>query len=98
MYPNYDTSSPGSPIAENQKLPSELIEGHVQRFIMIQIEALAYGMAKPAKVKSDLQGVAYFIRCCAGVHARLAVSNEVDRLCRLTNKQLVAAAKKTFKG
>lgn len=96
MSPKYDTSCPGRPLADDQKIPSELIEGHIKRFFMIQIESLAYGMTKPEKVRRDLEGLAFFVRCSCGIHASLATSNEVDRLSRLTDEQLINIAKKTF--
>ena len=60
-YPKYNYSMPGSPIADDQKIPSELILGHLKRFMMIQMESLAYGMTKPEKVRADLNGVQYFV-------------------------------------
>lgn len=96
MYPLYDTSCPGRPLADDQKIPSELIEGHIQRFFMIQLESLAFGTRRPEQVRNDLKGLAFFVRCSCGIHASLATSNEFDRLERLTDEQLIDIARKTF--
>lgn len=92
----YDDSSPGTPLKENQLIPSEYIEGYVKRFFMIQLEGLAYGIHKPEEVRNYLKGVEYFISCSASVHVQIATSNVFSGFLRLSDNKMIEIAKKTF--
>jgi hypothetical protein len=93
----YDFESPGTPIDDSQKIPSELIIGHLKRFLMIQVEALAMGLHTTAQVRSYLKGVEYFVGCSCGIHANLATSNEYHRFCSLSDDKMIEISKETFK-
>jgi len=97
MQPKYDYNSPGAPLTDDQRIPSESIEGYVKRFLMIQLESLAYGLSTPEKVRADLHGVSYFINCSAGLHTQIATSNAFYSLTALSDEQMIEVAKKTFK-
>lgn len=77
-----------------QEIPSEFIEPYAQRFLMMQIEAIALGLTTPNEAKKMLDSVKYFINCFGGVHARLAVSNEYERFINLSDDKLKLICKK----
>lgn len=86
----------GSPIPDEKKIPSELILPYLQRFFMLTLEELAYFKTDPAKLKTDLEALARFVRFTCGVHARIAFSNEVDRYTRIPDDKLKEIAKEIF--
>jgi len=96
MRPEYDYESPGSPLADDQLIPSEAIEGYIKRFIMIQLEGLAFGLHTPQEVKNNLKGMEYFISCSCGIHARMATSNVVYDFTNLPDDEMIQVARKTF--
>lgn len=69
----------GSPIPDECRLPSELIEQYTQRFLMMCLEELAFFNTPVLDVKKRLDGVRYFISCYGGIHSRLTVNNEYQR-------------------
>lgn len=78
------------------ELPSELIEPYLQRFLMMQIEAVACGLTDVKEAKSHLAGVEYFISSFGGIHSRLATSNMYGQFIRTPDKELIAICKKAF--
>jgi hypothetical protein len=93
----YDYESPGTPLRDNQRLSSELIEPFLKRFLMIQIEALAYGLHTPQQVRGYLAGVNYFVSCSCGLHAEVATNNMYQRLTSLSDEEMVLVSRKTFR-
>lgn len=87
----------GSPIPEEKKIPSELIMPYLERYFMVILEELAYCNVDPAKSKERFEAIARFVRFTCGVHARLAISNEADRLSKIPDDELKAMAEKIFK-
>lgn len=87
----------GDPIPDECKLPSELIEPYVQRFLMLCLEELAFYNTPVAEVKARMQGVRYFIGCYAGIHAEMATDNVYFKFCDVPDDELKAIAKKIFK-
>lgn len=87
----------GSPIPDEKKIVSEMIEPYLQRYFMCRLEELAYFNTEPAKVKAELEHLARFVRFTCGIHASLAFSNEVDRLTRIPDNDLKEMALKIFK-
>lgn len=92
----YNTESPGTPLAKDQLIPSEFIEGYLQRFLMVQIEALAFGLHKPAEVRNYLSGVAYFVRCSCGLHAEIATNNSYEAFINLSDEEMMKISKEVF--
>lgn len=83
--------------AENlPEIPSEYIERYAQRFMMMQLEAIAYGLISSEEAKQTLKGVGYFLECFSGIHAQIAVSNEYSRIIYMEEDTLIKIAKKTF--
>jgi len=93
----YDFTSPGTPIEESERIPSEYIEEHLKRFFMIQLEALAYGLHTPEEVRNHFKGVCYFVECSCGIHARMATSNIYSSLIYMEDEAMIQVAKETFK-
>lgn len=86
----------GSPIPKEKLIPSELIMPYLERYFMLLLEELAYFNTEPAKIKIQLEGLARFIRFTCGIHARFAISNEVDRLTQIPDNELKAIAREIF--
>lgn len=87
----------GSPIPDECRLPSELIEQYVQRFLMMCLEELAFFKTTEQEIKARLEGVRYFVSCYGGIHSRLAVNNEIDKVTRMPEGELKRIASKIFK-
>ncbi len=86
----------GSPIPDQKLIPSELIMSYLQRYFMCRLEGAAYFKTDPDELKNDLKALARFVRFTCGIHARLAFTNEVDRLDKIPNDKLMDVIKKTF--
>jgi len=78
------------------EIPSEFIEPYAQRFLMMQIESIAYGLITPKQAREYLSGVQYFIDSFSGIHARFATSNTYYKFCRMKDKDIVKICRKTF--
>jgi hypothetical protein len=87
----------GTPIPDQCKIPSELIEPYLQRFLMLCLEELAYFNTPVSEVKARLDGVRYFISCYAGIHANLATNNTYFKAMDMPDEELQKLAKNIFK-
>ena len=88
-----------STIKDDDKIPSELVEPNLQRFLMMKLESIAHD-SRPKNIerfRNDLQGLNLFVLYACGIHSTLAFGNSYYRLVGLTDEQLIALAKKTFK-
>lgn len=83
--------------AENlPTIPSEFIEPYAQRYMMMQLESIAYGFITPETAKNNLKVVDSFIGAFSGLHAQIATTNEYYRLIHLEDNELVEIAKNIF--
>ncbi len=64
---------------------------------MVLMEELAHFNTEPAKIKAQLEALARFVRFTCGIHARLAFSNEVDKLTHIPDAELKKIVMETFK-
>lgn len=78
------------------KIPSELIEPYLIKFLMIQIESVALGLISPEKAKEYLKGVEYFASAFGDIHSSLATSNIYGKFIRLSDKQIKEIAKEIY--
>lgn len=84
--------------AENlPEIPSEFIEPYAKRFLMMQMEAINFGLVTPDEARKTLDAVGYFISCFSGIHAKLAVGNEYKRFSDLSDSDLKNICKEIFK-
>lgn len=83
--------------AENlPEIKSEFIEPYAQRFLMMQMESVYFGLITPQEARVSLDCVEYFISSFCGIHARLSVSNEYGRFKRLSDDKMKSICKKVF--
>jgi hypothetical protein len=77
-------------------IPSEYIEPYAQRFLMMQLESIAFGLITPQQGKDYIKGVEYFIGCFGGLHAQLATSNIYYSFLNTKDEDLIRIARHTF--
>lgn len=89
----------GTQVTYLEDLPeigSEFIEPYAQRFFMMQLESIYYGLITPCEAKQHLNSVGFFISSFCGIHARIATSNIYDKFCNMTDDEIITICKKTF--
>lgn len=78
------------------KIPSEFIEPYLIRFMSMEIEGVALGFTKPEQVRQNLKGVERFVSRFCGLHATLSVSNEFEKLSKLSDEKMIETCKQAF--
>jgi hypothetical protein len=77
-------------------IPSEFIEPYLKRFLMMQIESIAAGLETPTQVRKSLKEIEYFASSFCGIHAKFAVTNEYNKFCKLSDREMKSICKKVF--
>ena len=77
-----------------QPLPSEIIEPYLKEFMAYLVEGIGLGLFKVDEARQDFKGVEHFISHCAGIHARIATSNELERFLKLPDNDMKELCKK----
>ena len=79
-----------------EKIPSEYIEPYLLRFLILQIEGVAYGLTTPQQARDYLKGVEYFADSFCGLHTKFATSNRYGQFTSMTDEQIISICKKTM--
>ena len=83
--------------AENlPEISSEFIEPYLKRFLMIQVESIAFGYSTVEEAKKHLDSVSFFTTCFCGVHAKLATGNIYGSFLNTKDDDLLKICRKTF--
>ena len=83
--------------AENlPEIPSEYIEPYLQRWLMMELESLSFGLTPPEQIKESMKWMSRFAARFCGIHARIAASNEEYKISRLSNEELIRISKEVF--
>ena len=78
------------------EIPSEYIEPYAQRFFMMQLESIYFGLISIDEAKTNLQAVSFFISSFAGLHANLATTNIYYKFINSDEEQIKNVINKTF--
>jgi len=78
------------------EISSEFIEPYAQRFLMMQLESIYFGLITPEQAKASIKEVEYFISCFSGIHARLATSNIYYGFRSMSDEKIIEISKSVF--
>lgn len=71
---------------EFPKIPSELIEPHLQKFLGVMLQMAAYGDIQ--EVKQRIRGVETFVALSGGKHSVLAFSQHAYKITSMPDDEL----------
>ena len=92
------------------EIPSEFIEPYLSKFMGSMIEFVASARSQEEKdrlgglgwtvadIKKWVKGVEVFVSMSCGIHARLAMMNEMNKFCDIVDQELYELCRKIVMG
>lgn len=84
-------------LSQMDEIPSEFIEPYLLTFLKSKFESVGLGYETPTEARVELKVIERFVSIFCGTHARIAVSNEYDKFCRLSDDEMIEICKKLMK-
>ena len=92
---------------ELKEIPSEFIEPYLSKFMGSAVQFVAFASTKEqiekhgtgwtvADIKKWVKGVEVFVSQTCGIHARMAMMNEMNKFCNMKDEELYKTCRKVF--